>query len=76
MLKLNESVDKNILKATREKEEKDPGFPRLEHHKKNLILNASALPPYDLQAENPTEFYSTFLAKKSQNTFQTNREQL
>ncbi len=40
MLKLNESVDKNIIKATKEKEDKEPGFNRLEEHKKNLILNA------------------------------------
>jgi hypothetical protein len=47
MLKLNESVDKNILKSNLEKAEKEPGFTRLEEYKKNMILNASAPPPFD-----------------------------
>jgi hypothetical protein len=66
MLKLNESVDKNILKAIKEKDEKEPGFNRLEHYKKNLILNASTLNPFETAASTPTEFYSNFLVKKSQ----------
>jgi hypothetical protein len=66
MLKLHESIDKNTLKQTQEKDEKEPGFHRLELHIKNLILNASATPPFDTQAPTPTEFYSTFLSKKSQ----------
>jgi len=49
-----------------EREEKEPGFKKLEPHKKNFILNASAVPPYDSQASEPTKFYSQFLAKKSQ----------
>jgi hypothetical protein len=62
MLKINESVDKNILK----KVEKEPGFSRLEQHKKNLILNASAIPPYDEQAPQPTDFLLQFMSKKNQ----------
>jgi hypothetical protein len=49
-----------------EKEEKEPGFKKLEPHKKKFILNASAVPPYNSQASEPTKFYSQFLAKKSQ----------
>ncbi len=60
MMKLNESMDKNILK------EKEPGINRLKSHKKNLILNTSATPPFDTAASAPSEFYLTFLAKKSQ----------
>jgi len=52
--------------SNREKEEKEPGFKRLEIHKKNLILNASASPPFDQQADEPTEFYKLFLQKKTQ----------
>jgi len=62
MLKLHDTMDKNY----KEKSEKEPGFARLEEHRKNLILNASALPPYKKKAATATEFYSTFLAKKSQ----------
>jgi hypothetical protein len=65
MLKLHESMDKNSLKQTLEKEEKEPGFKRLESYRKNLILNASVEPPINTQAEKPTEFYNTFLSKKS-----------
>ncbi len=66
MLKLHETMDQNYLKQTLEKEEKEPGFNRLEPHRKNLILNASATPPFDTQASKPTDFYTTFLSKKSQ----------
>jgi hypothetical protein len=62
MLKINDAMDKN----TKEKLDKEPGFSRLEEHRKNLILNASSLPPYDTPATQPTEFFTTFLAKKSQ----------
>jgi hypothetical protein len=31
-----------------------------------MILNASAIPPFDDPAPSPTEFYSSFLKKKSQ----------
>ncbi len=37
----------------------------MESHQKNLILNASAIPPFDSKAAQPTEFYIAFLAKKS-----------
>jgi len=62
LLKIHDTMDKSY----KEKSEKEPGFARLEDHRKNLILNASALPPYNWKAKKPTEFYSTFLAKKSQ----------
>jgi hypothetical protein len=66
MLKIHESFDNNITRSNKEKEEKEPGFKRLELHKKNLILNASADPPYDTQAKEPLEFYKNFLQKKTQ----------
>jgi len=66
MLKLHESMDKNNLKQTLEKEEKEPGYSKLEPYHKNLILNASATPPFDVKANKPTKFYTTFLSKKSQ----------
>ncbi len=66
MLKIHESFDNNFAKSDREKEEKEPGFKRLEPHKKNLILNASATPPFDTQAKEPSEFYKAFLQKKTQ----------
>jgi len=59
-------MDKQSLKTQQEKEEKELGFTRLETHRKNLILNASAQPPFDSQASTPTEFYSQLLSKKSQ----------
>jgi hypothetical protein len=66
MLKIHESFDNNISRTNKEKEEKEPGFKRLEYHKKNLILNASALPSFDQAADEPTEFYKNFLQKKTQ----------
>jgi hypothetical protein len=66
MLKIHESFDNNISRTNKEKEEKEPGFKRLEYHKKNLILNAYALPPFDQAADEPTEFYKNFLQKKTQ----------
>jgi hypothetical protein len=48
-----------------EQEEKEPVFPRLESHRINLVLNASAIPPFELKASKPTDFGTDFLAKKS-----------
>lgn len=62
MLKLHDSMDK----SSREKLDKEPGFSRLEEHRKNLILNASATSPFTEAASSPSEFYTAFLAKKSQ----------
>jgi hypothetical protein len=59
-------MDKQPLKSQQEKEEKELGFARLESHRKNLNLNASAQQPYDTQATSPTEFYSQLLSNKSQ----------
>jgi hypothetical protein len=55
MLKLHDTMDCNNLKQSKEKDEREPGFNRLELHRKNLILNASAPPPFDTQATQPTE---------------------
>jgi hypothetical protein len=62
MIKLHDTMDK----TTKNKEEKDPGFNRLEDHRKKLMLNASAIPRFEVEASSPTEFYLSFLAKKSQ----------
>lgn len=62
MIKLHDTMDRN----SKNKEDKDPGFNRLEVHRKKLILNASAVSPFDTEASNPTEFYHSFLSKKSQ----------
>ena len=62
MMKINDAMDKNH----KDKSEKEPGFNRLEEHRKNLILNASATPPFDEQVSQPTEFFTAFLARKSQ----------
>ena len=62
ILKINDTMDKNY----KDKAEKEPGFNRLEEHRKNLILNATATPPFDEKASQPTEFFTAFLSKKSQ----------
>jgi hypothetical protein len=62
MKKLHDTMDK----SSKSKEEKEPGFRRLEAHRKTLILNASAAPPFTEAAEEPTDFFATFLSKKSQ----------
>jgi hypothetical protein len=62
MIKLHETMDKNA----KNKEDKDPGFCRLESNRKKLILYASAVPPFDSEASNPTECYTSFLSNKSQ----------
>jgi hypothetical protein len=64
MMKLHESIDKSHQKLYQDKEAKEPGFKRLEPHQKNLVLNASALPPYDTPASAPNEFYNSFLRSK------------
>jgi hypothetical protein len=61
LLKLHDSMDK----FHREKSDKEPGFSRLEEYRKNLILNASAIPPFTTAAATPTEFYTSFLAKRA-----------
>ena len=62
MIKLHDTMDK----TSKIKEDKEPGFKRLESHRKKLILNASAVSPFTEGASNPTEFYSSFLSKRSQ----------
>jgi len=62
LLKLHDSMDKTY----KEKSAKEPGFSRMEEHCKILVLNASASPPFTDPASSPTEFYTAFLAKKSQ----------
>lgn len=48
-----------------EKDKKEPGSPQLELHRKDLILNTTTLPPFDIQAPKPTGFYTMILKKKS-----------
>jgi hypothetical protein len=55
-----------MLCTSKDREEKEPGFARLEQHEKNLILNASTIPPFNDPAETPTEFYTSLLSEKSQ----------
>jgi hypothetical protein len=59
-------MDQKIFRQNKVQEEKEPGFARLEHYQKNLILNASAIPPYENPATTLTEFYLSLMAKKSQ----------
>jgi hypothetical protein len=66
ILRINDNMDKQTLRSQQERDEKEPGFARLESYRKNLILNASASPPFDSPATAPSEFYSLFLSKKSQ----------
>jgi hypothetical protein len=66
ILKINDNMDKQSLRSNQEREEKEPGFGRLVSYRKNLILNASAIPPFDSPADSPTEFYALLLSKKSQ----------
>jgi hypothetical protein len=54
-------------KSSKHKEDKEPGFNRLESHRKSLILNASALPPFTKAASSPTEFYKIGKLKKKEN---------
>jgi hypothetical protein len=62
MIKLHDTMDK----SSKSKEEKEPGFNRLESHHKKMILNASALPSFTKAVDNPTEFHTSFLSKRSQ----------
>ncbi len=55
-------MDQNSLRAGEEKENKDPGFKKLEPHRQQLIMNASATHPFDSAAPSPTPFYLEFLA--------------
>jgi len=65
MLKTRESFDNNLVKSIKDKEEKEPGFKCLELHKQKLFLIASAVPPFDQKETEPSEFYKTFLQKKT-----------
>jgi hypothetical protein len=62
MIKLHDTMDRN----SKSKEDKDPGFKRIELHRKKLVLYASTITPFDTKASSPTDFYLSFLAKKSQ----------
>ncbi len=64
-LKINDNMDKQSLHFHQEHDEKEPGCTRLESYWKNLLLNASALPPFDSPANAQSEFYSLFLSKNS-----------
>jgi hypothetical protein len=65
-LKINDAMDQKIFRQNQVQEEKEPGFARLEHYHKNMILNTSALPPFKTPATAPTEFYLALMVKKSQ----------
>jgi hypothetical protein len=60
MLKINDAMDKNY----KDKSEKEPGFNRLEEHRKNLILNVSAIPPFDVKRLNQPIFLPLFCPRK------------
>jgi hypothetical protein len=62
MIKLHDTMDR----TSNSKRDKEPGFKRLESHHKKLILNASVSPLFTKAADAPTEFFASFLAKKSQ----------
>jgi hypothetical protein len=66
MMKLHDTMDRNNLRMETEKDKREPRFNRLELHRKNLILNASASPLFDSQATQPTDFFNAFLSKKTQ----------
>jgi hypothetical protein len=66
LIKISNTLDTNMIHSSKERDEKEPGFARLEQHKKNMILNASTTPPFKIQADSPAEFYSSFLSKKRQ----------
>ncbi len=66
LLKISETLDQNSLRATAETEKKEPGFKKLEPHRQQLILNASATHPFDRAASTPTPFYLEFLSQKQQ----------
>jgi hypothetical protein len=66
MLKISDTLDKNMTRSSQDRDDKEPGFARLEQHKKTMILNASAIPPFDTAATTPTDFYASLLSKKSQ----------
>ncbi len=66
LLKISDTMDQNSLKASEDREKKDPGFQKLDNHRQLLILNASASEPFDDKATSPTPFYRDFLVKKTQ----------
>jgi hypothetical protein len=64
VLKLHDSLDKSNQKNSQEKADKEPGFHRLETHRKNLILNASACPPMTAQHKAQMNFINHFWQKR------------
>jgi hypothetical protein len=66
MLKINDYLDKHSLKIQKDSDEKEPGFAKLEEHIQTMILNASAIPPFESCATEPTEFYLKFFKNESQ----------
>jgi hypothetical protein len=62
MLKIHDTMDKQH----KDKNKKEPEFSRLEPYHKQLILNTSAVTPFDAAPTKPIEFYQNFLSKKSQ----------
>jgi hypothetical protein len=64
--KISENLDQNAIRAREDSDRKEPGFKKLEPHRKNLILNASAPEPFDTAPDKPTAFYDDFLSRKTQ----------
>jgi hypothetical protein len=62
MLKIKDNLEKHSLKIQKDSDEKEPGFAKLEEHRRLMILNASTTPPFDSPANSP----ANFLRRKSQ----------
>lgn len=65
LLKISDTLDQNSLRITSKSEKKEPGFKKLEPHRQLLILNATAIHPFEMAAKTPTSFYMEFLSQKT-----------
>ena len=65
LMSMKQSLDSQRASQSKKDKEKQPGFKNLAHHTKQLILNATAVSPFEESAASPTEFLDKFLSKKT-----------
>lgn len=63
-MKLHDTIGRN----SKNKEDKDPRFQRLEFHRKKVVLNASATPPFDSEALSPKQNFTYLSSQRKANS--------
>lgn len=64
-MKMKESLESSRIWAEQKEEKKECRFHKLPAHRHQMILNASAKPPFSKQANSPTDFYNIIITETS-----------